>query len=57
MIEEARDMGMKVMIGCMNESTVGSAAIAHLAPLADLIDMDGPLLLSQDVTDVAVEYN
>jgi L-alanine-DL-glutamate epimerase-like enolase superfamily enzyme len=51
MIEEARDYGMKVMIGCMNESTVGSAAIAHLAPLADLIDMDGPLLLSQDVAD------
>ncbi|HTE26119.1 dipeptide epimerase [Flavitalea sp.] len=51
MIEEAREFGMKVMIGCMNESTVGSAAIAHLAPLADLIDMDGPLLLSQDVAD------
>jgi L-Ala-D/L-Glu epimerase len=51
MIEEAREFGMKVMIGCMNESTVGSAAIAHLAPLADLIDMDGPLLLSKDVAD------
>jgi L-alanine-DL-glutamate epimerase-like enolase superfamily enzyme len=51
MIEEARSFGMKVMIGCMNESTVGSAAIAHLAPLADIIDMDGPLLLSEDVAD------
>lgn len=49
MIEKARALGMKVMIGCMNESTVGSAAMAHLAPLVDYIDMDGPLLLTQDV--------
>ena len=51
MIENARSNGMKVMIGCMNESTVGSAAIANLAPLADYIDMDGPLLLSQDIAE------
>jgi L-Ala-D/L-Glu epimerase / N-acetyl-D-glutamate racemase len=51
MIEEARSYGMKVMIGCMNESTIGSAAIAHLAPLADYIDMDGTLLLSHDIAE------
>jgi L-Ala-D/L-Glu epimerase len=49
MIEQAKKLGMKVMIGCMNESTIGSAAIAHLAPLLDYIDMDGPLLLAEDV--------
>ncbi len=49
MIEKARSFQMKVMIGCMNESSVGSAAIAHLAPLADYIDMDGPLLLKEDL--------
>lgn len=49
MIEQARKLGMKVMIGCMNESTVGSAAIAHLTPLLDYVDMDGPLLLAEDV--------
>ncbi len=49
MIRQARALQMKIMIGCMNESTVGSAAIAHLAPLADYIDMDGPLLLAQDI--------
>jgi L-alanine-DL-glutamate epimerase-like enolase superfamily enzyme len=49
MITQARALGLKVMIGSMNESTVGSAAIAHLAPLADYIDADGPLLLSQDL--------
>lgn len=49
MIKEARQLGMKVMIGSMNESSIGSAAIAHLMPLADYIDMDGPLLLSEDI--------
>jgi L-Ala-D/L-Glu epimerase len=44
------------MIGCMNESTVGSAAIAQLAPLLDKVDMDGPLLLSQDVA-TGIEYD
>ena len=48
---------MKIMIGCMNESTIGSAAIAHLAPLVDYIDMDGPLLLAEDVaTGLAYDY-
>jgi L-Ala-D/L-Glu epimerase / N-acetyl-D-glutamate racemase len=49
MIQKARELNMQVMIGCMNESTVGSAAIAHLLPLADHADMDGPLLLQEDV--------
>jgi L-Ala-D/L-Glu epimerase len=49
MITRARQLDMKVMVGCMNESTVGSAAIAQLAPLLDYVDMDGPLLLAEDV--------
>lgn len=49
MITRARQLGMKVMVGCMNESTVGSAAIAQLAPLLDYVDMDGPLLLAEDM--------
>lgn len=49
MITKARALGMKVMIGCMNESSVGTAAIAQLAPLLDMVDMDGPLLLNEDV--------
>jgi L-Ala-D/L-Glu epimerase len=49
MIRKARDLGLKIMIGCMNESSVGTAAIAQLAPLTDYIDMDGPLLLAQDI--------
>jgi L-alanine-DL-glutamate epimerase-like enolase superfamily enzyme len=49
MIKKARELDMKVMVGCMNESTIGSAAIAHLLPLIDHADMDGPLLLEEDV--------
>lgn len=51
MIAEARQLGLKVMLGCMNESTVGSAAIVHLAPRADYLDADGPLLLEDDIAE------
>lgn len=49
MIQKARELDMKVMVGCMNESTVGAAAIAHLLPFIDHVDMDGPLLLEEDL--------
>ncbi len=49
MIEDARDLDMKIMLGSMNESSIGTAAIAHLAPSADYLDCDGPLLLSKDL--------
>lgn len=51
MIAEARQLGLKVMLGSMNESSLGTAAVAHIAPLADEIDADGPLLLAQDIAD------
>jgi L-Ala-D/L-Glu epimerase len=56
MITQARELGMQVMIGCMNESTIGSAAIAHLSPLLDYLDMDGPLLLAEDIA-TGLQYN
>lgn len=49
MIQEARKLKLKVMMGSMNESSIGSAAIANFLPQIDLVDMDGPLLLSQDL--------
>lgn len=49
MIQQARRLDLKIMVGSMNESTVGSAAIAHLLPLIDEVDMDGPLLLEEDL--------
>ncbi|NDC41605.1 MAG: dipeptide epimerase [Chitinophagia bacterium] len=45
MIKQARELGLKVMLGSMNEGVVGTAALAHLAPLADVLDADGPMLL------------
>jgi L-Ala-D/L-Glu epimerase / N-acetyl-D-glutamate racemase len=49
MIAQARSLGMRVMVGSMNESSLGSAAIAHLLPYLDYVDMDGPLLLKEDL--------
>jgi L-Ala-D/L-Glu epimerase / N-acetyl-D-glutamate racemase len=48
MICTARAMGFKVMIGCMVESAVAATAAAHLSPLADWADIDGPFLVSSD---------
>ncbi|MBE2288902.1 MAG: dipeptide epimerase [Chitinophagaceae bacterium] len=56
MIKEARALGLKVMMGSMNESSVGTAAIAHLMPLLDEVDADGPLLLKQDLAE-GLTYN
>ena len=49
MIKEARTLGLKVMMGSMNESSIGTAAIANILPLVDEADADGPLLLREDV--------
>ncbi len=55
MIAEAMSMNLKVMLGCMNESSVGTAAIAQLAPLVHYIDMDGTLLQTSSVSE-GVEF-
>ena len=51
MIAQARDLGMKVMAGCMTESSVGISAIAQLLPLLDYVDMDGAMLLKKDIAE------
>jgi L-alanine-DL-glutamate epimerase-like enolase superfamily enzyme len=48
MIARARALGLGVMIGCMIETSIGITAAAHLAPLADHVDLDGNLLLAED---------
>lgn len=55
MIAEARKLGLQVMMGSMNESSIGTAAVAHMAPLLNAVDADGPLLLKEDVAD-AIGY-
>lgn len=48
MIQSARKLGMKIMIGCMNESSCGIMAAAALAPLCDYVDLDGPFLIKNN---------
>jgi L-alanine-DL-glutamate epimerase-like enolase superfamily enzyme len=45
MIQEAKKKNLKVMMGCMSETEIGTYAIAQFLPLLDYVDMDGPLLL------------
>ncbi len=48
MLERAKQLGFKTFLGCMEETTVGIAASAAVASLADWIDLDGNLLLAAD---------
>ena len=56
MIQEARSLGLKTMLGCMVSSSVSVTAAAHLSPLVDYADLDGNLLIANDpYTGVLVE--
>ncbi len=48
MIQIAKSLGMKTMLGCMIESSIGVTAAAHLSPLVDYADLDGNLLIDND---------
>ncbi len=48
MIEAARKLGLRVMVGCMVETSIAATAGAMLTPLVDWADLDGPLLLARD---------
>ncbi len=57
MLQEAKQLGLKTMVGCMTESTVGISAIAHLLPELDYVDMDGALLLKEDIASgITMEF-
>lgn len=49
LIQEARNIDLKIMIGCMTESTVGISAGAVLVPLVDYVDLDGANLIANDI--------
>lgn len=51
MADLAQFLNMKVMLGCMTETSCAISAAAQLAPLADWVDLDGALLISNDVFD------
>jgi L-alanine-DL-glutamate epimerase-like enolase superfamily enzyme len=51
MIKMARALDLKVMIGCMTETSCAVTAASQLSPLADWADLDGNLLISNDMFD------
>lgn len=51
MILMARALGMKVMLGCMTETSCAISAASHLSPMVDWADLDGALLIKNDVFD------
>lgn len=48
LLRRARELGLRIMLGCMVETSLGTTAMAHLAGLADWLDLDAPLLISND---------
>ena len=48
MLERARALGFRTFLGCMEETSIGIAASAVVAPLAEWVDLDGCLLLADD---------
>jgi L-alanine-DL-glutamate epimerase-like enolase superfamily enzyme len=51
MLQRAKELGLKVMLGCMIETSIGTTAMAHLAGMADWLDLDAPVLISNDPFD------
>jgi L-alanine-DL-glutamate epimerase-like enolase superfamily enzyme len=49
MMKEAKDLHLKIMIGCMTETSCAITAASHLSPLADWVDLDGVALISNDL--------
>jgi L-alanine-DL-glutamate epimerase-like enolase superfamily enzyme len=49
MLKDARRRGMKTMAGCFAESSVGISAAAQMLPLLDYADLDGALLIAEDI--------
>ncbi len=57
MITLARALGLKVMLGCMTETSCAISAASHLSPMVDWADLDGALLISNDIFNGTVIEN
>ena len=49
MIKRAKELNLKIMLGCMTETSCAITAASHLSPLADWVDLDGAELISNDI--------
>lgn len=50
-LQRAKELNIKTMLGCMSESSCGVSAAAQLAPMCDWLDLDGPYLINNDPFD------
>jgi len=57
LVRQANRLGLKILVGCMSESTCGAMAAAQLGPWADWVDLDGPRLISNDPFKGAIYTN
>ncbi len=57
MLQFAKHMNLKTMLGCMIETSIGISAAAQLAPVVDYIDLDGNLLISNDPFQGVINNN
>lgn len=48
MLRRAQELGLRIMLGCMVETSLGVTAMAHLSGLAEWLDLDAPLLIAND---------
>jgi L-Ala-D/L-Glu epimerase len=51
MLKRSHELGLRVMLGCMIETSIGTTAMAHLAGMAEWLDLDAPVLISNDPFD------
>ena len=51
MLHRGKELGLKIMLGCMSETSLGISAMAHLSAYADWVDLDAPLLIKNNPFD------
>ena len=51
LLKRAQELGLRIMLGCMIETSIGTTAMAHLAGTAEWLDLDAPMLISNDPFD------
>ena len=54
LVRQANKLRLKVLVGCMSESTCGAMAAAQLSPWAEWVDLDGPRLINNDPFEGAI---
>jgi len=55
-LKRAQELGLRVMLGCMIETSLGVTAMAHLSGFAEWLDLDAPLLIANDPF-IGLQYN